>query len=134
MTQKLPAIDTNVIIRFLTSDSPTQAAAAERLFKESPPKSLFIPDLIIAEIIYVLLSFYQLPKSEVIEKINILLDFRQFKTNKRLIKKALEIYEDYNISFADSYLCALVILGKNKLVYSFDKKLMKVKEAAVKTL
>lgn len=127
MPKKLPVLDTNIITRFLTSDTPEQAKKVERLLNQSFPKSLYIPDLIIAEIVYVLLSYYQLSKKEVIEKVNILLDFEKFKTNKRLLKKTLETFEQYNISFVDAYLCALHLLGKNKFIYSFDKKLEKVK-------
>lgn len=132
MGKKIPVLDTNIIIRFLTNDQPKQAAKVENLLKESTFK-LFIPDIIIAEIVYVLLSFYELPKSEVIEKINILLDFDKIKINNKILKKTLEIFSEYNVSFADAYLCALNILGKCGYIYTFDRNLTRVKSAETKS-
>ena len=127
MKKKLPLLDTNVIVRFLTSDSKEQAERAEKLFQSSPKKGLEIPDLVIAEIAYVLLSFYELPKEEVIEKINALIDFDKFKTNRKIIKKTLEFFGEYNTSFVDAYLCSLVFYNKNRFVYSFDRNLLHMK-------
>lgn len=133
MKKKLPLLDTNVIVRFLTSDSKEQAERAEKLFQSSSKKSLEIPDLVIAEIAYVLLSFYRLPKEEVIEKIHALIDFDKFKTNKKIIKKTLELFKEYNISFVDAYLCSLVFHNKNKFVFSFDRNLLRMKEIRTQT-
>lgn len=132
MTNKNPLLDTNIIIRFLTNDSPHHAEKIEKLFAQSPTSSLEIPDVVIFEIVYVLLSFYQLSKEEVIEKIYLLINFEKIKTNKKLIKKTLEIFKKYPISFIDAYLCALVILKKHPFFYSFDKKLKKVREIKIK--
>lgn len=133
MPIKLPVLDTNIIIRFLTSDSPLQAEKVEGLLKKSATGSLVIPDMIVAEIVYVLLSFYGLTKEEVIEKIGILLDYPKFKINKKLLKKTIEVFSEYNISFSDAYLCALNLTGKHNLIYTFDKKLEKIKKVITKT-
>lgn len=133
MRKKLPVLDTNVIIRFLTNDTPEQAKRVETLLNQATVKSLFIPDIIIAEIIYVLLSFYKLPKKEVVEKVSVLLDFEKIRSNKKLLKKTLEIFEENNLSFADAYLTSLVLLSKNSFIYSFDKRLSKIEGVVVQT-
>lgn len=133
MPEKLPVLDTNIIIRFLTSDNPVQAGKVEEMFKKSDSGSLVIPDLIVAEIVYVLLSFYNLPKEEVIEKIGALLDYPKLKTNKKLLKKTLEVFFDHNISFSDAYLCALNLIGKNPFIYTFDKKITRIENVMTKT-
>jgi len=132
MPKKIPLIDTNIIIRFLADDPPEQAKLVEKLFRQASSSSLEIPDIVIAEIVYVLLSFYQLSKEEIIEKINQLIEFKKFKTNKKIIKKALEIYQIYPVSFIDAYLCSLVANQKNSFIYSFDKALKRIKEIAIK--
>lgn len=132
MPKKLPVLDTNIIIRFLTSDSKLQADKVESLLQESDNGSLVIPDLIMAEIVYVLLSFYSLPKEEVIEKIGALLDYPKFKTNKKLLKKTLEVYAEHNISFADAYLSAHNLTGKHSFIYTFDQKLEKIQGVTAK--
>lgn len=133
MLKKKPVLDTNLIIRFFTNDSPIQANRVEKLFQEAESASLEIPDLVIAEIIYVLLSFYRLNKEELVEKMTKLIEFEKIKTNKKVIKKALEFYSDYSISFVDAYLCSLVVNGKNSFIYSFDKGLPKIKAVKIKS-
>lgn len=125
MRKKLFLLDTNILVRFLTEDDKELADRAEKIFQEAQDSSLEIPDLVIAEIVYVLLSFYKFPKEEVIEKIDLLLDFEKFKTNKKVFKKTLEFFQKNNISFIDAYLWALVSLGKNQKLYTFDKNLEK---------
>ena len=131
MLKKRPIVDTNIIIRFLTNDPPQLANKVEQLLKESPPDNLEIPDIVIAEIVYVLLSFYQIDKEQVIEKITWLINFDKIKANKKILKKTLEFYKNYPISFIDAYLCSLVTNNKNSFIYSFDKALQKIKEAKI---
>lgn len=131
MRKKIPVLDTNIIIRFLTTDNKTQAEKIEILLKQSLPHSLEIPDVVIMEIVYVLISYYNLSKDDVIEKITQLVDFDKFKIHKKLIKKALELFQIHNIFFVDAYLCALVSTNKNESLYSFDKRLLTIKDVKV---
>ena len=125
-TQKKPLLDTNIIIRFLTNDEPEQAVMVEKLLKQAKSNSFELPDLVVMEIVYVLLSFYKLSKVSVVEKMSLLLDFEAFELNEKLLIKTLGIFSKNSISFVDAYLCAKVKLGHNSRVYSFDKKLLKV--------
>lgn len=126
MSTKKAVIDTNVILRFLVRDNEEQFIKGKTLFETALQNSLVIPDLVITEIVFVLLSFYKLPKEEVIEKITLIIDFEKFDTNEKLLKKTLEIYRENNISFVDAYLGALNLIGKNSKIYSFDKRLNKI--------
>lgn len=132
MRKKIPVVDTNVLVRFLTGDTPRQKTAARRLFEKSSENSLQIPDVIIFELVHVLRSFYKLEKQEIIEKISLLVDFSAFKLNRSMIKKALDLFQTYSISFIDAYLAARVSLGKNTFIYTFDKGILKVKEVSSK--
>ena len=49
-------VDTNVLIRHLTGDPPEEAARATRYLETAD--ELLLPDLILAEVAYVLESFY----------------------------------------------------------------------------
>lgn len=126
MKKKKRLIDTNIIIRFLTQDTPVQAKKIENLLKKAEKEELEIPDFILTEIVWVLISFYKLKKKEVIEKLEGILAFEKFKLERSVLKKAIEIYRDYNISFVDAYLSALAIKGNYQKLYSFDKRLKKV--------
>jgi len=56
-------VDTNILIRHLTGDPPDQAERATAFLAEAD--ELLLPDLIVAEVVYVLESFYELPADEV---------------------------------------------------------------------
>ncbi len=119
-------IDTNLIIRFITQDSKKQAEIAEKIFKTSPNRSLLIPDLVFGEIIYVLLSVYELPKNEIVQIAKKILVFPKFVfENKSVLVKALDIWRENNISFIDAFLLAKQEALSCKL-YTFDKKLSKL--------
>ena len=134
MSKNLPAVvDTNLIIRFLTQDNVGQYKQCRQLLENSKFKSLEIPDLVIAEIIYVLTKVYQQPKNLVISQINSLISLDQIKTNCFIIKTALDLFQKHNISFPDAYLSALVVTGQNCLVYTFDKQLLKINHSKAKS-
>jgi len=58
-------LDTNVLIRHLTGDPPNQAALATATL--SGPGPLLLADLILAECVYVLESFYEVEPKRVAE-------------------------------------------------------------------
>src|SRR3990167_3089024 len=56
-------VDTNVLIRHLTGDPPEMASRATRYLETAD--ELLLPDLILAEVAYVLESFYETPRAQV---------------------------------------------------------------------
>jgi len=117
-------VDTNIFIRFLTNDVPQKADACEKLFKRAIEKkdSLFTTDLVIAEIVWVLESFYKLEKKEIRDKLEKILNTPNLACpNKDLILIALMLYTKKDIDFIDAY-NALVLkeVGISE-VYSYDK-------------
>jgi len=117
-------IDTNLIIRFLVNDEPQKVSRVEKLLKNIENKNLLL-DTVIAEIIWVLLSYYLLEKKEIIEKISALIHVDSIECNAFLINRALTIWEGNNISYIGSYLLAVAELGDMTL-YTYDKKLKAV--------
>jgi predicted nucleic acid-binding protein len=55
------------MVRHLTGDPPEQAARATRLLSQAG--QLLLPDLIVAEVVYVLESFYEVPRPRVAEPV-----------------------------------------------------------------
>jgi len=98
------------------------AERAEKLFLEAEKGELVIPDFILTEIVWVLLSFYQLSKEEVIEKLEAMLAFDKFDLDRRILRQAVDFWRRKNISFVDAYLLSLSASRKGKLV-SFDRRL-----------
>jgi len=117
-------VDTNVFIRFITDDFPEKAAACEKIFKRAfqNKEALFTTELVIAEIIWVLESYYELSKGEVQEKVEKILNTPNLLCpNKELILTALALHREKNIDYIDAY-NALIIKEQNiATIYSFDK-------------
>ncbi len=123
-------LDTNLIIRFLVNDDSEKVSKVEKLLKDKNNANILL-DTIVAEIIWVLSSYYSLKKTEVIEKIRALIHVNTVECNAVLIYKALSLWETNNISYIDSYLAAVASLG-NISVLSYDEKLKNVNEITVK--
>ena len=117
-------LDTNIFIRFLTDDVPEKADACEDIFKKAVAKqeTLFTTDLVIAEIVWVLESFYELPKNEVQDKVEKILNTPNLTCpHKDLILSALILYGEENIDYIDAY-NALILKEKGiEELYSYDK-------------
>lgn len=117
-------LDTNLIIRFLVNDDPQKAARVKKVLQESKTANI-LPDLVIAEIIWVLSSYYELDKDSIINKIRALIHVKTIDCNKTLLDQSLANWEKYNISFVDAYLISVAKL-KGLNIYSYDLKFDKV--------
>ena len=117
-------IDTNIIIRFLTDDVPEKADACEEVFKREARKEerVFITDLVVAEIVWVLESVYGLSKKEIQDKVEKILNTPNlFCLHKDIILGALILCAEKDIDFIDAY-NALTLKEKGiKELYSYDR-------------
>jgi predicted nucleic-acid-binding protein len=123
-------IDTNLIIRFLVNDDHQKVARVEHLLKDKNNKNVLL-DTVIAEIIWVLASYYSIEKEEVAEKIRALIHVDTIECNAFLINRALNIWEKNIISYIDAYLAAVAELG-NMTLYTYDKRLGSISTIIVK--
>ena len=119
-------LDTNIIIRFLLNDHSTQSPASKKLLETSD--ALILTDVAIAEIVWLLSSFYKLPKEEIVEKIYELFKINSLIVNKQPILRALYFYQNLSIDFIDAYLTAYAEEERLEGIYSFDKSLDKIRE------
>jgi len=104
-------VDTNVFLRFLTRDDPTKFERCRRLFEQAVAGSLTLrtSELVIAEIVWTLLSYYDLPKSVVIEKAGQILNTPNLVvTNQEVLIEALVLWSRHSCDFIDAYNAALM--------------------------
>jgi len=66
-------LDTNVMIRHLTGDPPAQARRATALLAAAD--ELLVPDLVVAEVVFVLESFYEVKRQRVAELVRAVIGF-----------------------------------------------------------
>ena len=116
-------IDTNIILRYLTNDIPSQAEKVKKRFLEaSRGKIQFeILPITIVEIIYQLENWYRLSKDDTIQKLFALFSPEwMIVNNKEIIFEAMNLYRLKNIDFVDLFVFVTAKNEKNKLL-SFDK-------------
>ena len=118
-------VDTNVIIRHLTGDPPDLAARATAFLAEAD--ELLLTDLIVAETVYVLESFYEVNRTEVARLLRSVIGFPEMRTaDPALLLRSLEIYENHGLDFAEAYLAASAEVAGIPEIVSFDRALDRV--------
>jgi len=118
-------LDTNVLIRHLTGDPPAQARRATAFLAEAD--ELLVPDLIVAEVVFVLESFYEVGRERVAELVRAVIGFPSVVVvDAPLLLRALEIYEVDRLDFAEAYLVASAEATGVKTIASFDRAIDKV--------
>ena len=72
----MPALDTNVLVRYLIADDKKQFEAAKQFIEETiKNEALFIPVSVSVELEWVLRSLYEVKKAMIINTFNRLLDY-----------------------------------------------------------
>ena len=118
-------VDTHILVRHLTGDPPGQAASASAFLASA--RELLIPDLVFAELVYVLESFYEVERERVAELVRAILAFPAvLVTDGALLLRALEVYEVHRIDFAEAYLVASAEVSGVGAVASFDRSIDRV--------
>ena len=115
-------VDTNVLVRHLTGDPPELAARATAYLATAA--ELLVADLVVAETVYVLESFYEAPRQQVAEAVRSLLAFESITTvEPAVLLRAIEVYEIDRLDFADAYLVALAEATGVGVIASFDRSI-----------
>ncbi|MDZ7678215.1 MAG: type II toxin-antitoxin system VapC family toxin [Acidimicrobiales bacterium] len=118
-------VDTNVLVRHLTGDPPRLASRATAYLGAG--ELLLVPDLIIAETVYVLESFYEVPRPVIAEAIRSLVAFESvICVDPALVLRTVELYEVDRMDFADAYLVANAETTGVGRVASFDRDLDRI--------
>lgn len=117
-------LDTNVVIRHLTGDPPAMAKRATRLL--ATETELVLADLVLAECVYVLESFYEVGRVRVAELMRAALAVPSIASDAELLLRALEVYELDRLDFAEAYLVAAAEFTGVGSIASFDKAIDRV--------
>ncbi|CAD5957917.1 Putative PIN domain nucleic acid-binding protein [Planktothrix agardhii] len=118
--ESMIAIDTNIIVRFITRDDELQYQQSLELFKN---KNIFIPDTVILETEWVLRFAYKFKPLEICQSFRKVLGLPNiYLTNEKLILQIIKWHEN-GIDFADAFHLA----SSNHCLefYTFDEKFIK---------
>lgn len=118
-------VDTNVFLRFFVRDVESFYLKARELFEkaENGEIKLETSDLVIAEIVWVLESYYDFSKAEIKEVIDTILETKNIKAaNHERIKEAISLYASGKMDFIDAYNIAYIKARGHTKVATFDIK------------
>jgi predicted nucleic-acid-binding protein len=116
--------DTNFILRYLLADNPPMFAKAKEIFDQAKTGkvTLILEQAVFTEVIFVLSSFYKVPKDTIAQILSDLLTYKGISSEKEVFALALDYYSKYTMHIVDC-----LLLAKNKLtnilVLTFDKQL-----------
>lgn len=122
----LYCIDANVILRFLLGDNEELGPAAEAviLAVERGDLSVWCDSVILAEVVWVLSSFYKVERAKITECLLPLIQMKHFlMAEKDRMIRALKLFSGPVPHFGDACLCAVARDVSEGRIISFDRKL-----------
>jgi predicted nucleic acid-binding protein len=117
-------VDTNIFLRYLTKDSPSKYEKCKEMFKKAMKGEIAITTsgMVIAELVWTLLSYYKVPKAEVIEKVTVIVGTKNLSIpDKHIVADALVLYGRKNIDFIDAYNAIFMRYHGLREIYSYDE-------------
>jgi len=117
-------LDTNVLLRFLVDDVPTQNKQAQDFFDSARDgkKKIVVLPIIIAEASFVLESFYKKDRYEIANALELFVSQRWLRVESRRELLALWQWYRQGLHFVDSFLLASVYVHSGKIL-TFDRQL-----------
>jgi predicted nucleic-acid-binding protein len=106
----------------LTGDPPAMAKRATKAL--AGRRALLLADLVVAECVYVLESFYEVERERVARLMRAALALPSVSvTDRPLLLRALEVYELDRLDFAEAYLVASAEATDVGKILSFDRSI-----------
>lgn len=124
-------LDTNMVLRYLLNDVSAQFAVAKEVFDQlrTSERTALLLESVLAECVYVLKLYYQVPKDELTEMLDYVLRYPGIvNTDKPSLREALKLYAANNIDFVDCLLVAKAQIGEMDLV-TFDQGLKRLQQS-----
>lgn len=120
-------VDTNVILRLILADEPKLSIRAKEIFDlaETGQTKIYIDEVVVAEVVWVLSSFYRQSKQDIVRHLKDMVSQTWIiNPRKKLILAALDLFLKTNLSYIDAWILSVSRHRKIELK-TFDKKLDK---------
>lgn len=115
-------IDTNIFLRVLINEDEKSHAESVALIRQIKRNQLhaLLPGLVLAELAWVLRSFYGFTRGETVKGVEAVVHIRGLEILERYdYQLALSLYKKFNVKFADA--CIATLAGPNRVIVSYDK-------------
>lgn len=120
------ALDTNVLVRFLVEDDVRQSAAAASVVEEAIERGeeIFLAQIVLCELVWVLRHAYGLERSEVAALLHQVRRGAQFAIEGAdEVREATEAYASSGGDFADFLIGGRAVAAGCSKVFTFDRAL-----------
>ena len=116
------AVDTNVLVRILVNDDPGQVALARKLLDDcGSAKPLFVSNIVIIELVWVLLSSYRYSRRTLSEALGVLLASPEVTLERSsAVRKAVAAFRDSKADFADCLIAQAALSAGCEYTATFD--------------
>ena len=112
-------VDANIVLRYILEDHDELSPKAKDIIDTG---KIFLPTEVIAEIVYVLIGVYDIPRIDVSQSLISFLELTDCAVaDEGVIVRAFELFGETSFDFVDCVLLAYAEAGNQ--VSSFDKKL-----------
>lgn len=123
-------IDTNLVLRLLLNDIPSQSRQAIKIFKQAENGTITIvfSVMVVNELVWILEKFYNLNRRKFVPELKQLLMLKGVVVHEMKLSQLIEIlsiFEHSKLDWVDLYLISIAGANNYKLE-TFDKQLMKL--------
>ena len=128
----MPALDTNILVRYVVQDDEVQLAASRRLIRQciANGKALFVPVTVALELEWVLRASFGYAKDQVLEVLSSLFSAAELTfESERALDVALHLYRSGSANFADCLHIALAAQAGESPLWTFNRRAAKVSGA-----
>lgn len=116
------SVDAATLIRHLTGDPHKKAARATAHIRQAD--ELILTDVVVAEMVNVLRSAYDLSTGRIAELMRSIVAFPAIRTaDEDLLLRSFEVYEAYPIDYSEAYLIASAEQSGVGTIVSFNQAL-----------
>ena len=117
-------LDTNVLIRFLTSDKTKKFRGVYTLFESLERGNLRVELklIVLFQVVFVLRSFYSVPREEIATGMLGILEYKGIIVKeKKIVRRMIELWLDSKLDIVDCYLIASLEGDRQNILYSYDR-------------
>ena len=118
-------IDTNLLIRYLVNDDARKAQIVDTLLKKAGKGDVHIlmPSIVVAELIWVLESFYRMEAAEIADLVDSILNTPGLTvSDDAIVRSALKRYRTKGVDLVDAWIAAFAQEKGAHEIHTFDKK------------
>jgi len=118
------AVDTNVLVRFLTADPEPKYENLLQFFKEleTGETRVELKLIVLFQTVFVLQSFYKVPRESIADSLLSLISFTGVMIkDKKTVKRMLTLWMEHKTDIVDAYLISCLEKERRHLLYSYDR-------------